>query len=460
MKKTVLFLLSIVTVLLAFSACDSGSLIRPADSLLTPPIYYDEYEGLVEVFRSSVGSDATFCNPFSGIYRSAITVADVDGDGNNEAVIFYKKKTASDINNQLIKMHYFDYLDGEWISAGEVDGHGDGVESFSFTDMNGDGFSEIFVSWSTSSVSSGSYISLYRFDLSSLIFTEVFGENCLAHLLIDVDGDLLDDVFYINQSVVMDVGQKNARVIGLSGDSVVIHGESKLDPNISRYTLTVPEKHADNGVLSVYIDALKGEHQMITEFLYWDSEKSELCNPLLNVDTMSNTKTFRYESISSEDINGDGKIDIPAQTPLVQTGPEPNENEIALANEIGESVYLTTWKNFSFDASETIVAYTLVNVNDGYMIYLSEEETQTISITAYPDRNCWVVYKRDSVTGESEEIYSVLRIKNGSTEETLNGQYIPVIEKDDETVYVYITENGRANGIDEKTVREKITKIP
>lgn len=460
MKKLLLSFFSVVAVLLALTACNSNSIIRPADSLLTPPLYYDEYQGLVDSFRSLVGSETVFCNPYSGNYRSAITVKDIDGDSENEAVVFYKQRSASEINEQSINMQYFDYINGEWVSLSEVNGHGDGVESVAFSDMDSDGILEVFVSWSTSTAGSGSFISLYKFDEPSTEFKEVFGENCMTYLLLDVDGDKKDDIFYISQSVVMEVAQNNARVIALSGDSVVILGEAKLDPNVSRYTLTVPEKHASDGYFSVYVDALKGEHQMITEFLYWDYTNSELCNPLLNIDTMSNTKTFRYETISSEDINGDGKLDVPAQTPLNTANTSSSETDVSLASENSGDVYLTTWKNFGINGEETVVANTLVNAADGYMIYLDEGELETLSIVSYPARNCWVLYNKDSVTGELNEIYSVLKIKNGSSAEALNEQYIPVITKDDETVYVYITENGTLNGIDEALVSKKITKLP
>ncbi len=460
MKKLLSVTLLAVALLLALTACNSNSLIRPADSLLKPPLYYDEYQGLVDSFRAVVGSETVFCNPYSGNYRSAITVKDIDGDSQNEAVVFYKQPSAAEINEQLIKMQYFDLIGGEWVSLSEVSGHGDGVESVAFSDMDSDGILEVFVSWSTSTAGSGSFISLYKFDEPSMAFKEVFGENCMAYLLLDVDGDMKDDIFYISQSVVMEAAQKSARVIGLSGDSVVILGESKLDPNVSRYTLTVPEKHSGDGYFSVYVDAVKGEQQMITEFLYWDYENSELCNPLLNTETMSNTKTFRYETLSSEDINGDGKLDIPAQTPLNKTDNLNAETDLSLANENNEDIYLTTWKNFGIDGDETVVAYTLVNVNDGYMIYLNENEIDSVSVTSYPARSCWVLYSKDPVTGEETEIYSVLKIKNGSSSEELNEQYIPVIIKENETVYVYITENGTSNGIDESLISQKITKLP
>ena len=38
--------------------------------------------------------------------------------------------------------------------------------------------------------------------------------------------------------------------------------------------------------------------------------------------------------------------------------------------------------------------------------------------------------------------------------------YIPIVEKDDGVVCVYVTQTGKDMGIDEEFVKSKITKVP
>lgn len=459
LKRAVALTVVMCIFLLTFSACGSGKLIRSAESLLGPPLYYDEYEELVEVFRKQAGFEASLCNPYSGNYRSAIIVEDIDGDYSDEALVFYKTASSADNGTSEVRINYLDYKNDEWVSVGDAAGHGDGIESVSITDMDGDGYRELIIVWNTSGVTSNFLVSVYRSKITEPMFSEIFIENCMAYFVFDIDDDSYDDLFYVTQSVNSDIPQQLARVIGVSGDSLVFHGEAKLDPNVSRYTLTVPEKRSDEGTFSLYLDALKGEQNMITEYLYWDKMDSILINPYINPETMTTTKTLRFEPIASNDINNDGKIDIPSQSLLTVLPGDEFGNIVFDGSEVGETVYLTTWSNFKKSESYP-VAYTLINSKDGYMINLTKEETETLEVVSYREDNRWVVYGKDSATGESVELYSVVRIEDGAENAPINENYIPVLQNDGSTVYVFITQQGYDSGIDEQTIKQKITKYP
>lgn len=435
-------------VCLVFSSCTSNVLIRPVDSLLSPPLYYEEYEDLLDVFNENVGGEFTFCHPQKGDYRSAIIVEDIDSDNETEALIFYK----NNVDQTTARMHCFDLVDGRWISDGDFNGYGNGVESLKMTDMDSDGFSELMVVWSISGVSSGSIMSLYRAQPVIGEYREISNESCSVSEFVDVNGNGKKEIFFITQSAVSGVNQRTAKVMKLSGDTVSLMGEARLDPNISSYTAIKTEKASDDEPMKIYVDALKGEQQMITELVYWDGEKSELCAPFLDAETMSNTATLRYEPIGCSDMNNDGVIDIPVQSRIFGKG----DNSLTVDT---ENIYLTEWKNYTKAGLET-AAYTLINYSDGYMINLDESEINTTGIRNYRSQNCWVVYKTDS-SGESVgEIYSVLKIFSDRWDESKFSAYIPIVEKEDSVVCVYVTQNGKDRGIDEDFVKSKITKIP
>lgn len=435
-------------VCLLFTSCSSDLLIRPADSLLSPPLYYEEYADLVEAFNKNVEGETSFCHPQKGDYRSAITVEDVDSDGYEEAIIFYKDSRDSTVT----RMHCFDFVDGRWVSDGDFNGYGNGVESIKITDMDGDGYDELMVVWAISGVSSGSIMSLYRGQRNVGEYKEISNEMCSLSEIVDVDGDGKKELFFIAQSSASGVNQRTAKVLRLSGDTVSLMGEAKIDPNISSYTSVKTEKTSDEEPMRIYVDALKGEQQMITELIFWDSKKSELCAPLLDAETMSNTATLRYEPIPCSDINNDGAIDIPVQSKIFGKG----DNALTIDT---ENIYLTEWKNYS-SSGLTGAANTLVNYSDGYMIHLDESELNTVGIRNYRSQNCWVVYETNQ-NGESVgEMYSVLKILPERWDEETFSAYIPISERDDGVVCVYITQSGKGAGINEDFVKSKITKIP
>lgn len=443
MKKLIGFIGILIVVCVLFSSCDSSKIIRPVESLLVPPLYHEEYEELVEVFRKNVSNDIVFCSPQEGDYRSAIIVEDIDSDGENEALIFYRENADSSV----ARMHYLNIVDGEWVSRETYNGYGNEIKKIIITDMDNDGNSELIVVWSVSGVSTSNIMSVYRSSVRFDEYNEVSNEMCTVCEALDVDGDSAEEIFYLNQVTVSGISQRYARVMKFSGETVVLMGETKVDPNISSYTSVKTEKASGDAPLKFYIDALKGDSQMITELVYWDNESAELCAPFLDSETMANTATLRYEPVASADINNDGIIDIPTQ-------------HRALGTDSGEeSVYVTEWINYSENKIKT-VEKTVVNYSDGYMIHLDESDIKSIGIRDYSSQNCWIVYKTNSYGKSLGELYSVLKITTDRWNEEEFNKYIPVIEKEDGVVCVYITQSGNDSGINSEYIKSRISKIP
>lgn len=448
MKKIISAVFLFLLVLFLFSSCSAESLILPADSLLSPPLYYEEYEDLVSSFNKSVDGETTLCSPRKGNFRSAIVVEDIDSDGYQEAVIFYKKN--SDMS--VAKMHYFDLVGERWVSFGDFNGYGPGIENVEITDMDLDGKSEIIVVWNTSGSSSGNILSVYRLDTVTKKFKEIANESCFVSNVIDIDGNGQKDLFLIGQNNIQNGSQKVAKAMRVSGDSFILFGETKLDPNISGYSSVKAEKSSNDSPMRIYVDAVKGERQMITEVVYWDSENSVLCAPLLDAETLTNSSTLRYDPIGCSDINNDGIIDIPVQMTVFGI------NDSILARD-SEKVYLTEWKSLTSSGLETVL-YSLVNYHDGYMINLDKSEISSLGIRDYRSQNCWIVYSADNDGTPVNELYSVFRIPFQKWNADNYESYIPVIENEDSVISVFITSDGKSLGLDEVFLKSKIIRIP
>lgn len=448
MKRFVSVLCLVFMFCFVLSSCDSVDVIRPVSALLSPPLYYEEYEELVQTFNTTVGKGALLCSPQNGTHKSAIVVEDIDSDGETEALIFYKSKA----EDTVVRMHYFNVSSGKWVSTGDFSGYGNEIESVVVEDMDGDGFKELIVTWSITGVTSSNVMSVYRATYMTGKFKEISNETCIMCEVVDVDSDSQKEIFYISQSNTSGVIQKTAKVMKLSGDSVLHMGETKIDPNISTYKSFKTEKSSGDSPMKIYIDALKGENSMITELIYWDKANNELVAPLIDPETLANNVTFRFEPILSSDINNDGMIDIPVQSEIFANGDDSATIDV-------ENVYLTRWCNFHSSTKSETVANTLINYSDGYMIYLENDELASVGIRNYRSHNCWVVYKVRS-NGDQQEIFSVMKVPASRWDEKKFEAYIPIIEKKDSTVCVYITPSGRDSGIDEEYIREKVIRLP
>ena len=105
-------------------------------------------------------------------------------------------------------------------------------------------------------------LSLYRTLPRIGSYKEISNENCFLSELVDIDGDGRKELFLISQSNSTGVANRVAKAMKISGESVVLLGETKLDSNISSYANVKTEKASDEEPMRIYVDALKGEHQM------------------------------------------------------------------------------------------------------------------------------------------------------------------------------------------------------
>lgn len=446
MKKIVAVIAIIIISVLLFSSCTGDDLFRSADSLLSPPLYFDEYEGLVDVIKKDIGADSFFCTPYSGEYKSGIIVEDIDGDTKNEAIVLYCDSTTE----QTAKVRFYEENGKDWLLSSNYIGYGNQVESVTVKDFDVDGVNEVVILWATSGITTNRMLSVYHRSAEADAYKEISNEACSTTFIADVDGDLYDEIFLVTTpSNNPAAPQRFARIIGIYGGAAVLKGETKVDANISGYAPIKMQKSPDGSTLMIYIDAYKGESQMLTEIIYWDSEKDELCNAFFDNDTMSTAATLRYDQIPCNDINDDGIIDVPYQVEVLNSNVDPLAIDPS-------NVYITSWLNCYSDGSFETVANALVNFDDGYKLMISNEERYSIGLDQYPDIGCWTIYEKNTETGEKNELYSLMKVTSESFE---NANYVPVLETDEFTLCVNIYQNGADRGITADYIKEKITKL-
>ena len=90
--------------LLLLSGCTFGATV---DALLTPPHLRGEQEQIYQALENAVGNRITLQYPRSGNHLSAVMISDLDGDGQDEAAVFYRKESSLSTENAL-RLNLFD----------------------------------------------------------------------------------------------------------------------------------------------------------------------------------------------------------------------------------------------------------------------------------------------------------------------------------------------------------------
>mgnify|MGYP000069225950 CR=1 FL=1 len=178
---------------LLFSGCTPGATV---DSLLKPPSLSKEQQQIYLALQDAVGSGITLQYPRAGANLSAFTVVDLDNDGEDEALVFYKKTSLTAMENGL-RLSVLDQVKGEWMSVCDRPADGTEVERIVISPMGSeDSQNQIFVGYSGVDQSDKS-LTVYRYSDSEVqqLFTAAYTMFDVA----DLDGDQAQELLVLGK---------------------------------------------------------------------------------------------------------------------------------------------------------------------------------------------------------------------------------------------------------------------
>lgn len=444
----------------AFTGC-SGAKMKSPMGLMRPPLSAGVDSELKSAFlaaatgkgKAASSSDISLISPLSGDYRSAFVLHDIDNDGVDEALVFYKLENESSKEH----MNVLDNVNGKWVSVGDFSGTGTGVNFVNFVrfvQMTETGYPAILVSQSLYENDSSKILSVYvctgteeKLTVKN-VCTEVY--SIMENIDVDSDGQL--DIFLIQQDLTNNNSPRStAKVFKMNASGTLDEfGTARLDGGISKYCSIQTDKVSASSPLRIYVDAIKGDAQAITEVLYWSTSSKSLVTPMFSLDTQSNMFTARSELLASQDYDGDGIIEIPSQRPLM--GSRKYESPKNLYAQMNVTSWIEVHSSKDFQFTET-----LVNASDSYILDFKPLENimGEFTVYSYINTRTWV-FKEYSARYETagEDLFAIICTTKDSANKNGVKPENYLIENDDGTViYFEAREKGAKAGITVKSIK-------
>lgn len=449
MKKlrALISVLLTVAITLSFSACSFR--MTSFENLLRPPKMTGKYKDLQDAFEELVGTRYTLCTPNSGEFQSSFITYDCDSDGDEDALVLY----STDDEPDVAKLLYFKYDSGKWNCDKAVSGSGSSVDMVMFPDVDSDGNPEILVGWGLLSGVTNKSFSVYDVNDKAVKLISSYPYNSLS--VLDVNGDGVEDIFTLTvDSSIPEILTGYARVYNYNSENstLTVLSETKTDGNISSY-LSVKMEPADD-INYIYVEAAKGDHDSITELIYWDDETSSLVSPLFDSDTQATKLSWRNVIISSTDIDSDGFLEIP--TSVEMKGSFSSSSTATSADDSvadsSQSVYFIKWIKYR-DGAVKPVQYSVYN-ESGY--YLKINSSWVGYITAIKTDGQIDFYRWSSATEEiGDLLFSICSYD--STDKDRRDMYSSYkqLKSSGNTNYAYrITDEGAAFGVKESSIED------
>lgn len=446
-KRTVALLMAAL-ILLSLSGCSFR--FSSFDNLLRPPKLSGKYQGLQDSFENNVDKGYSLSPPENGSYRSAFIAYDLDNDKDEEAIVFYTVKDTPD----LVKIFYFEYNDGTWLPIGSNDGLGSSVDEVKFADLNYDGKSEIIICWNLFSSKTNKQFSVY--DISDGSFTLISSFPYTSLKIFDVNGDGIDDIFTMNiDSSVADQYSASATTYTYDGKAkkLTALGSVKTDGNISSYASIQVESSDDKKL--IYVEANKGENDMITEIIYWDEENNTLVAPLFDVSTQSTQQTLRHGKIMCLDIDDDKLLEIPVSVDMPGSSFFDKSSTVAALNAQNDiqaqKFYYTRWVKLQNNRLRS-VCYSIVDETSGYILKVPSSWVGRITVLGSDGQ--WDFYRWSSYEEKvGELLFSIYSYDKNDTAAKNKYGSAKLLTSYGSTTYVYtVTQEGYKFGVKEQTL--------
>ncbi|MBR3867588.1 MAG: hypothetical protein IKM54_07335 [Butyricicoccus sp.] len=276
-----------------------GCQLRSGEDLLAAPKPTEEFLALQTELDKELAEGAVYAAPVSGSNRNYIQLVDLNSDGRDEAIAFFR--TSSMSNEFSIKV-YEQQNDGSYLNRGAIAGVGVAIHEVNYPQFTSDGSRSIQITWQVTgetvlAMSVGAFHgdtveTLLAADYTNFVNVDLTDDKVLDLLVLEIDstsGDKLATLYTFEN------GCRTAGTALLSPDAVSISRliTGRTDDRIAAFV----EEKDESGI---------GQQ---TDILLYAN--GELHNIAYDSELAVAQDTYRSTNVNAVDIDGDGEIEIP-----------------------------------------------------------------------------------------------------------------------------------------------------
>ncbi len=419
MKTHELLICAVVPAAL-LSGCTFGTSI---DNLMAPPKLSVEQEQIYSALTEATGTGIRLKYPKSGKYLSAFIIEDIDGDGVNEAVVFYERNGLG-VDENTSRINVLDQDGGKWRSVCDRASAGSEIEKVMISRLGENSRVNLIIGSSLINRSEKT-VTVYNYSDDEGKIVPTFSESYSFMDVTDLDGDNANEFLLLTGSANgAPAALKNYQ---LDPDGMYHLYGCELNGYFTEFD-SLSYGRLPDGRKGLYIDAVSGGGYIQTDIVYMEDRSMKK----LFADAETSYSTLRLAGCASCDIDGDGELEIPVQVL------SPGYEEAADV----EQIKLTEWLHINSENA----------LESKYLSYFSIGEGYTF---LFPDK--WrgkVTVKRDAINDEmvvcaytnGTEGRELLRIccaeDSVSRDDRISSGYMLLHSKGESSYLAYIPQSG------------------
>ena len=300
--------------------------------------------------------------------------------------------------------------DGKWYSVKELAGAGTDIDQVIISPMGSNNQTDVFVGYQNLT-NDEKTMEIYSYTDGD--FKRVALDTYSVLEPLDINNDGYIELITIQRSTNNDTGAVTAKASMLNmKNNEITRGENvDMCDNVTSY-VSSKTGMLDSGRRAIFIDGLTADGKLQTEIIYY--RYSGLQNPMQLRSEKLLPLCTRPAGYYSEDMDGDGDVEIPSTSPMVGY-----ENAVA-----DEMLYMTTWSVYEdfYDLKTKYTGY--YAISDGYFVTFPKRWNSSVTVKKDSDTNELVFYKYTGDINESnEEIMRIAVSSKNDSEDYISDGY-------------------------------------
>lgn len=277
----------------------SGCFFKSTDELYAVPQASKEYVNLKATIDMVKGT-ADYAAPISGGNTQTVQLVDLNGDGIQEAVTFFRDSSA----DKPLKIYIFRQTGQEQYEVGAViEGDGTAIESIQYQNLGGTDAKEIIVSWRLSNA----VHTLVAYNLDGGEAIELMRTGYSEYLATDIDKDGTDELLLMEFDDTEGSGE--VEYYDYKDGAMALCSSAPLSAGLTGVR-SYQAGYLKDFLPALFVTSVLGDNAAAIDIFTVTDQQIQ--NLTLNPDTKCSTETYRfYTNIGPADINHDGILELP-----------------------------------------------------------------------------------------------------------------------------------------------------
>ena len=388
MKKRIIWLFMLLLTALLYAGCS----MLTVDQMYLLPKHSQSYNNLQSAIDDAMNG-LSYSAPLSGENQQNVQLADLDGDGADEYILFAKSS-----EEKPLRILVFRITDGQCHLLTTVSCNGSAFDVVEYANMDSNPGLELVVGRRLSDQLVRS-VSVYTMQDGDMV--QLVSVNYTKMLTVDLDSNHQNELMVIRPGTT-EGGQGVVELYAVKNNTMERYNEVPMSQPADKLK-RVMVGNLNDGVPAVFTASTVDDTALITDIYTIGDEM--LTNIAVSNESGTSIQTMRNFYVYADDLDGDGVVELPSLINM-----KPLEGKL---NE--ERHHLIRWYAMTTAGDAVDKVHTFHNFVGGWYVQLNSQWAQRITVETFG--NQFTFHLWDDSYKQTEKLFTITALTGQNRED-------------------------------------------